>query len=102
MIQVVTTVDVRPDCLASFLSLLGENIPLVKAEQGCLAYEPMVDIDSGMPTQGANRENTVILVEAWESMDALRTHLQAPHMASFREVAKELVERVSHQVLQPL
>ena len=102
MIQVVTTVDVRPGCLDKFLSLLNENVPGVKAEDGCLAYEPMMDIDSGLPTQVELRENTVTLVEAWENMDALRAHLQAPHMTSFREAAEDFVEGVSHQVLQPV
>ena len=102
MIQVITTVELRPDCLDEFLVILKENVPRVQAEKGCLAYEPMVDVDSGLPIQGKLRQNTVTLVEAWENLDALHAHLKAPHMATFREGAKDFVQDVSHQLLQPV
>ena len=102
MIQVVTTVELLPDCLDNFLSLLNETVPRVIAEEGCLAYVPMVDVDIGLPTQGKIRRNTVTLVESWVDLDALHAHLRAPHMASFREAAKDYAQAVSHQVLQPM
>ncbi len=102
MIQVVTTVEVLPDCLDDFLSLLNETLTKVQAEDGCLAYEPMVDIATGMPTQVELRPDTITLVEAWANLDSLQAHLQAPHMTRFREAAKEYVKHVSHQCLQPV
>ncbi len=102
MIQVVTTVEILPDCLGDFLLILKETVPRVKAEEGCLGYEPMVDLDIGLPTQGKIRQNTVTLVEAWVNLDALQAHLKAPHMTSFREAARDYVRNVSHQVLQPV
>ena len=102
MIQVVTAVELIPDCPGEFLRVLNEIVPKVRNEEGCLAYEPMVDVESGMPTQGKLRQNTIALVEAWATMDALHAHLRAPHMAGFREAAQDYVLKVSHQVLQPL
>ena len=102
MIKVVTTVELQPDCLGDFLSVLNEVVPKVRAEHGCLAYEPMVDLDSGLPTQRKLRQDTVTLVEAWANLDTLQAHLDAPHMASFRAAARDYVQAVSHQVLQPL
>ena len=102
MIQVVTTVELIPDCSGAFLRVLNEIVPKVKDEEGCLAYEAMLDVDAGMPTQGKLRPNTVTLVEAWANMEALHAHLQAPHMANFREAAKEYIQDVRHQVLQPV
>lgn len=101
MIQVVTTVQLKPGCLGDFLLALNETVPKVKAEQGCLSYDPLIDVDAGLRTQIALRKNTITLVEAWETMDALRAHLGAPHMASFREAAEPYVQGFSHQVLQP-
>ena len=98
----ITTVELRPDCLDEFLAILNENVPRVKAEKGNLAYEPLVDVDSGLPIQGKLRQNTVTLIEAWENLDALRAHLKAPHMATFREGAKDYVQDVSHQNLKPV
>lgn len=102
MIQVFTTVQLLPDCLGDFLLVLNEVVPMVKAEEGCLVYEPMVDCEIGLPSEGKLRQNTVTLVEAWLNLDALNAHLKAPHMASFREAAKDYVQGVSHQVLRPL
>ena len=102
MIQVIATIELRPDCLDEFLTILHENVPRVKAEEGCLAYEPMVDVDSGLPVQGKIRQNTVTLVEAWVNLDALHAHLKAPHMATYREAAKDYVQDVRLQVLRPV
>jgi len=102
MIQVIATVELRPDCLDEYLAVLHENVPKVKAEEGCLAYEPTVDIDSGLPAQGEIRQNTITLVEAWVNLDALHAHLKTPHMATYREAAKDYVQNVRLQVLQPV
>ena len=102
MIQVIATIELKPDCLDEFLAILHENVPKVKAEEGCLAYEPSVDLDSGLPVQGEVRQNTVTLVEAWASLDALHAHLKTPHMATNREAVKDYVQNVRLQVLQPV
>ena len=102
MIQVIATIELKPDYLDEYLAVLHENVPKVKAEEGCLAYEPTVDIDSGLPVQGEIRQNTVTLVEAWVNLDALHAHLKTPHMATYREAAKDYVQNVRLQVLQPV
>ena len=102
MIQVIATIELKPDCLDEFLAILHENVPKVKAEEGCLAYEPSVDVDSGLPVQGEIRQNTVTLVEAWINLDALHAHLKTPHMATYREAVKDYVQDVRLQVLQPV
>ena len=102
MIQVIATIELKPDCLDDFLAILHENVPNVKAEEGCLAYEPSVDLDSGLPVQGEIRQNTVTLVEAWVNLDALHAHLKTPHMAAYRQAVKDYVQDVRLQVLQPV
>ena len=42
-----------------------------------------------------------LVVEKWESLDALNAHLVAPHMGSYREQVKDLVTGMNLQVLQP-
>ena len=102
MIQVVATIELKPDCLDEFLATLHENVPKVKAEEGCLAYEPSIDVDSGLPVQGEVRQNTVTLVEAWVNLDSLHAHLKTSHMATYREAVKDYVQDVRLQVLQPV
>ena len=102
MIQVIATIELKPDCLDKFLAILHGNVPKVKAEEGCLAYEPSVDVDSGLPVQGEIRPNTVTIVEAWINLDGLHAHLKTPHMAAYREAVKDYVRDVRLQVLQPV
>ena len=102
MIQVIATIELKPGCRDDFLPLLNENVPKVKAEDGCLAYDPFIDVDSGLPVQGEIRENVVTLVEAWTSIEALHAHLKTPHMAAYRDKVKDMVTKVTIQVLKPI
>ncbi len=99
MIHVVATIEVNPGKRNEFLIIFKENVPNVLAEDGCMSYEPMVDVDSGIPAQGEPRANVVTILEQWESLDQLHAHLQAPHMAEYREDVKDLVKRVKLQVI---
>jgi quinol monooxygenase YgiN len=48
------------------------------------------------------RDNVVTIVEQWESLDHLRAHMAAPHMATYREIVKDIVKGASLQVLEPV
>ena len=41
------------------------------------------------------------VVEKWESVDHLKTHLSAPHMEEFRTSVVELIEKITLQVVEP-
>jgi quinol monooxygenase YgiN len=101
MIHVIATIELRPNCREAYLAVLQKNVPNVKAEAGCLAYEPVVDIDSGLPVQGALRESVVTIVEAWESLEHLVAHLKTPHMAAYRDAVADYVENLSVQIMAP-
>lgn len=55
---------------------LSKNVPKVKAEDGCLAYEPTFEMESGLPIKSEIRKNAVTIVEAWENLEALHAHLK--------------------------
>ncbi len=102
MIRVLATIELKPGQREVFLNALHANVPHVRAEPGCLDYAPMSDIASGLPPQGPLRPDVVTIVEAWESLEALRLHLSGlPHMLRYREATRDLVADVSLQVLQP-
>ena len=102
MIHVIATIDLKPNSRKAYLPVLHKNVANVKAEEGCLAYEPAVDIDSGLPAQGMVRENVVTIVEAWESLEHLVAHLKTPHMAAYRNAVADYVENVSVQIMSPI
>jgi quinol monooxygenase YgiN len=41
------------------------------------------------------------VIEKWADLNALKAHLQAPHMTAFRECVKDLVGGVHLQILRP-
>jgi quinol monooxygenase YgiN len=101
MVHVIATIAVKQGKRSEFLEALHRNIPNVRAEAGCVAYTPATDIDSGIGAQETLRDDTVVILEQWESLNHLHAHLQAPHMAAYREEVKDLVDGVTLQVLAP-
>ncbi len=101
MIHVIATVRLKPGCRDRYLEILKGNVSNVKAEAGCLVYAPTIDMETDIEIHEKAGDEAVTIVEAWESVDALKAHFQAPHMLSYREKAKDLLESVSIRVLQP-
>ncbi len=101
MIHVIATINVKPGKRNAFLAEFNRIVPLVHAEAGCIEYGPTVDVASGVAVQGPLRENVSVIIEKWASLDALKAHMQAPHMAEYRVRVKDLVEGVTLQILAP-
>ena len=102
MIHVIATIEVHEGKREAFLAEFRKLVPLVRAEVGCVDYGPTIDLPSGIAVQIPPRPNVATIVEKWESLDALRAHLAAPHMADYRVRVKDLVAGVQLQVLQAM
>jgi len=102
MIHVIATIELAEGKRETFLAEFRKIVPLVRAEAGCLAYGPAVDVPAiGLAVQVAPRDNIVTIVEQWESLEALQAHFQAPHMGTYRPRVKDLVISTKLQILQP-
>lgn len=101
MIHVIATIELNPGVRDRFLAEFARLVPEVKAEAGCLEYGAAVDVASGLGPQVPLRPDVVTIVEKWESLDALRAHAVAPHMAAYRGRVKDFVIRTTLQVLEP-
>jgi quinol monooxygenase YgiN len=99
MIHVIASVQVKPGKVSEFLKIFKANVPLVWAEKGCIQYVPTVDINAELLPQIMD-ENVITIIEAWESLEALRSHLVAPHMLAYREKVSSIVENVTLKVLK--
>jgi quinol monooxygenase YgiN len=99
MVNVIAAIRVKPGKRTKFLEIFKANIPSVIAEQGCIEYLPTVDLDAGLPPQSLD-ENMVTILEMWESLEALRDHLKAPHMKAYRTQVKDLVAEMTLKILQ--
>jgi quinol monooxygenase YgiN len=99
MIHVIASVQVKSGMVKEFLNIFRANVPIVRAEKGCIRYFPAVDISADLPPQVMD-ENMVTIIEEWESLDDLVNHLGAPHMIAYREKVSGIVENVTLKVLK--
>src|SRR5262245_5683728 len=101
MIHVIAVITATPGKREEVLKHFRANVPAVRAEKGCIEYGAAVDADPALPVQTKYWADAFVVVEKWESMDALKAHGAAPHMAAFVAKTKELVaNRVIH-ILSP-
>lgn len=102
MICVIATVDVAAGRREELLAMFREVAPQVRAEPGCIEYAAMIDVRSGLNAQGPVRDNAVTIIEKWESVAALQTHLKTLHMADYFRKTDDLQLSLSLQVLEPV
>ena len=100
VVSVVATIKIKPGTREQFLEHFLKLVPEVLQEDGCIEYFPAVDAETGIGAQQQDADAVVVL-EKWESVDALKKHLAAEHMEKFREVSAELVTDLSIKVLSP-
>jgi len=101
MIHVIAVITAKPGKRAEILAAFRANVPAVRAEQGCIEYAAAIDADSALAVQKKWGEDTFLAIEKWESMDALKAHAAAPHMAAYGAKTKPMIaSRVIH-VLAP-
>jgi quinol monooxygenase YgiN len=101
MIHVIATITVSEGQRATFLKEFNAITTLVRAESGCIEYGAAVDKAGALDGQIAPRPNTVVIVEKWASVEALRAHLATPHTAGFLARMKPLMKDVEIEVLDP-
>ncbi|HUQ24744.1 MAG TPA: putative quinol monooxygenase [Burkholderiales bacterium] len=101
MIHVVAVITAKPGKRDEILKHFRANVPAVRAEKGCIEYGAAVDADPALSIQTKFGPETFVVVEKWESMDALKAHAAAPHMAAYAGKTKEhIASRVIH-ILSP-
>ena len=100
MIHVIAKVKTAPGKRAEFLEEFRKLVPLVLAEAGCVEYGPTTDADTDIGAQQRAGDDVAVIIERWESLDALKAHLIADHMTAYRARVKNLVENTSLEVYE--
>lgn len=101
MIHVIAVITAKPGQRDKILEHFRANVPAVKAEQGCIEYGAAIDAENALSFQTKWGPDTFLVVEKWASMDALKAHAAAPHMAAYGAKTKEFIaSRIIH-ILQP-
>lgn len=101
MIHVIAIITAKSGKREDILREFRANMPAVHAEKGCIEYGPATDTADIGKFQTPFGPDTFVVIEKWESPEALKAHAAAPHMAAYAAKTKDMIlSRVIH-VLSP-
>lgn len=101
MVHVIAVITAKPGMREQILQAFRANMPAVRAEQGCIEYGAAVDADPALKIQTRWGPDTFLAIEKWESLDALKAHAAAPHMAAYAARTKDLIASRAVHILSP-
>ena len=101
MIHVLAIITAKPGMREKILEAFHANIPAVHAEKGCIEYGPATDASGAPPIQTAYGPDTFVVIEKWETMDDLKAHGAAPHMAAYGAKTRDMVATRTIHILSP-
>ena len=81
MIHVLAIITTQPGQRDAVLTAFRANMAAVHAEDGCIEYGPATDTPGAGAIQTPLGPDSFAVIEKWASIDALRAHAAAPHMA---------------------
>jgi quinol monooxygenase YgiN len=102
LIYVLAVITAKPGQREDILKAFHANSPTVRAEAGCIEYRATIDAENAPPMQTPYGDDTFVVVEKWEDMEALKAHAAAPHMAAYAAATKGWVASRTIHVLSPL
>lgn len=101
MIHVLAIITAKSGMRDKILEAFHANMPAVHSEKGCVEYGPAVDAEGAGAMQAKFGPDTFVVIEKWESPDALKAHAASPHMAAYAAKTRDMIaSRVIH-ILQP-
>ncbi len=92
MIYILATLTIKPGSLEEVLSLATPCIEGTRKEAGCISY----DLHRSLTD-----ENTLIFVERWTDMDAIKAHFVEPHLVAWRDVGEPFITQKSIEIITP-
>ena len=101
MIHVVALITAKPGQRGRILDAFQANTAAVRAEAGCIEYAAAVDLADGPAFQAQCGPDCFMVIEKWESLDALKAHSAAPHMVAYGAITREMVASRAIHILQP-
>jgi len=102
MIRVVAVITASPGRREELLAAFRANVPNVHAEKGCIEYAGHIDAADVGPFQAKFGPDAMVVLESWESAQALRDHIAAPHMKAYGQKTKDLIAKRTIHVLSAI
>ena len=101
IVHVMAVITAKSGMREKVLEAFRANMPAVHAEDGCIEYGPTVDTDDVGALQTRFGDDSFVVIEKWESLDALKAHAATPHMAAYGAKVKDMLENRVIHVLSP-
>ena len=102
MIYVFAVITAKAGMRDRLLAEFQANMPAVHAEPGCVEYRPAVDAEGFGRIQAAFGPDTFVVIERWDSADALKAHGSAPHMVAYAAATKDMIASRAIHILSPV
>ncbi len=102
MIHVIVFFDLHPGQREGFLVEFGKILPTTRAEQGCIEYGGSAEIETGIDVISSPHADRITVLEKWETLDALKAHLGAPHMQAFFPKVQPMIDSLQAFVSEPV
>lgn len=101
MIHVLAIITTKPGLRDTVLGHFRANVPAVLAEEGCIEYGAAIDAAPAPAFQTPCGSDTFVVIEKWASLEALKAHAAAPHMASYAATTREFIASRTLHILSP-
>jgi quinol monooxygenase YgiN len=101
MIHVLAIITAHPGMRDRILDAWRANVDAVRAEAGCLAYDAVVDAADAAAGFARFGADIFVVVEKWETLQALQAHAVAPHMKAYAATVREWTANRAIHVLEP-
>ena len=83
-VWVLCRFDLKPEAnREDYIARTREILDTVRAEKGCFEYRLLGDCETDWEKPQRFGDRTLWMLEKWESIEALRAHLETPHMKAF-------------------
>ncbi len=94
-VHVLAIITAKTAMRDKLLEVFRANVPTVHAEAGCIEYGATIDAEGVGDLQTKFGEDTFVVIEKWQSLDALKAHAAAPHMAAYAAKTKDMLDVLS-------
>jgi len=100
-VYVLCRFDLKPDAdIADYAAKTLAVVPTVRREDGCRMYTLLKDAATDWDKPMRFGERTMWMLEHWDSVDALKAHLDTPHMKAFGPTVRPMRSASTFHVLE--
>lgn len=100
-VYVLCRFDLTPEAnVADYVARTLAVVPTVRAEAGCRQYTLLKDAETDWEKPQRFGERTMWMLEKWDSIDALKAHLETPHMKAFGPAVRPMRRSGTFHVLE--